>query len=204
MAKRIYREKIKVGYIYRITNLINGKIYIGFTSRKPYVRFIEHRDEAKSPRMPISRAINKYGKENFLFDVIYCSEDIKYCLEVMEPYFIAHYDTYKNGYNAHLGGINNIGFKMPKEAIEKIRIANTGRKMKQSAKDAISKQWLVIFPDGKEEVIFNLVPFCEKYKLEQDNMYSVARTNAYLEGKSNKKPTQLRHSHRGFICKVLN
>ena len=50
-----------MGYIYKITNLINNKIYIGQTIRDVQIRWKEHlrsKDEA-----PIHKAIRKYGKE---------------------------------------------------------------------------------------------------------------------------------------------
>lgn len=56
-------------YIYKITNNINGKYYIGVTvdpKRRKQQHFSSHRGEVYS----IHRAISKYGKENFSFDII--------------------------------------------------------------------------------------------------------------------------------------
>jgi len=82
--------------IYKITNLINGKIYIGstcnFKDRKS-----KHK-RVKSNTM-ISRAIFKYGWDNFTFDIIeYCDKDIliereQFYLDTLEPF------KENNGYN---------------------------------------------------------------------------------------------------------
>ena len=135
----------------------------------------------------------------FIFDIIYCSKDVKHCLEVMEPYFIEHYDTFKNGYNAHSGGKAQIGFKLSNEAKIKIGLSHKGRKIKDSARNAISKSWKVIFPDGREEIVFNLVPFCQEHNLQVDLMYSVAKGNS----KSNINSKYIRTHHKGFKCAAI-
>lgn len=63
-----------MGYIYKITNKINHKMYIGKTNyADPYDRFKEHIRDSKKERCknrPLYRAMNKYGLENFEFEVI--------------------------------------------------------------------------------------------------------------------------------------
>lgn len=77
-------------FIYKLTNIINGKIYIGKTKRKLCSRMSDHRYFAKKrPNQPISRSIAKYGWENFNIDILkVCSsekemnvEEIKYIRE---------------------------------------------------------------------------------------------------------------------------
>lgn len=93
------------GIIYKITNDINKKIYIGKTLSTIEKRFDEHIRDAnreKKEKRPLYNAINKYGKEHFHIEIIEeC--DIKE-LSKQEIYWIGYYDTYKNGYNATLGG----------------------------------------------------------------------------------------------------
>lgn len=55
-------------YIYQITNLINNKIYIGQTNNIKK-RWSNHKN-SNDPNMVIARAIRKYGKENFKFEVL--------------------------------------------------------------------------------------------------------------------------------------
>ena len=105
-------------YIYKITNLINNKVYIGKTERDPLVRWREHRRHAKSlPHLPLYRAMNKYGQENFLFEVIEtCDVEI---LNEREQYWIDTYNSYIEGYNCTLGGDGSL-LVIPQEEIETI------------------------------------------------------------------------------------
>ena len=93
------------GYIYKITNLINGKIYIGKTTSSIEERWKEHihsinRDNIKN--RPLYKAINKYGIKNFSIEKI---EEVQAdILSEREIYWINFYDSFKTGYNATLGG----------------------------------------------------------------------------------------------------
>lgn len=98
-----------MGYIYKITNKINGKVYIGQTIRNISYRWEEHlRCSNNSKRdkceYPLYRAIRKYGKENFIIDKIETC-DIK-ILDEREIFWIDFYNSYdKNyGYNQTRGG----------------------------------------------------------------------------------------------------
>ena len=94
-----------MSYIYKITNDINDKVYIGKTNLTVEERFTQHlRDSAKRKyeNRPLYSAINKYGKEHFFV------QELEECLTndatEREQYWIQYYDSYKNGYNATLGG----------------------------------------------------------------------------------------------------
>ena len=96
--------------IYRITNLLTGKVYIGFTS-DPVRRWSKHCSCSKNSKFAslLYNSIRKHGLENFIFDVIYQSQDLTHTKNVMENYFIVEYDSYigsknHNGYNMTLGG----------------------------------------------------------------------------------------------------
>lgn len=61
--------------IYKITNKINGKFYIG-QSNNINRRFQEHITKGQLSRIPLDIAIQKYGKENFLYETLEeCSID---------------------------------------------------------------------------------------------------------------------------------
>ena len=60
--------------IYKITNLINGKMYVGKTKRTLAVRFDEH---ARKGKFLIGKAICKYGKENFRPEIIATCETVE-------------------------------------------------------------------------------------------------------------------------------
>ena len=90
--------------IYKITNKINGKSYIGL-SINIEERFKEHYRQDKEKGKVLYSAFQKYGIENFDFSIIeLCSTEE---LNEKEKYWIAYYDTYNNGYNATLGGEGN-------------------------------------------------------------------------------------------------
>lgn len=94
-----------IGYVYKITNLINQKSYIGKTIYSIEKRWKEHcRDYKKLEcrERPLYRAMNKYGLENFSIKLIE-EVDIKNLSE-REIYWIEYYHTFSNGYNATLGG----------------------------------------------------------------------------------------------------
>lgn len=94
-----------MGYIYVITNKINGKQYVGKTLRTIEERFKQHlRDSNKITleQRPLYKAIKKYGKENF--DISLLEECSFKELSIKETYWIGKLDTYVNGYNATLGG----------------------------------------------------------------------------------------------------
>lgn len=93
-----------MGYIYKITNDINEKVYIGQTIRTITERWKEHLKESRANRAnhPIYRAMRKYGCEHFSIELI--EEVSNEQLDIREKYWIEQYNTYKNGYNATYGG----------------------------------------------------------------------------------------------------
>lgn len=64
-------KRQKIACIYKITNLINQKIYIGSTSDyKRRIDFHTEKGNNKSTCTLMKRAFDKYGKENFKFDIL--------------------------------------------------------------------------------------------------------------------------------------
>lgn len=94
-----------MSYIYKITNQINGKLYIGKTNRTIQERFKEHcRDYLKrgNEKRPLYSAMKKYGIRNFFIELI--EECALNEAETREKYWIEFYGSFKYGYNATLGG----------------------------------------------------------------------------------------------------
>lgn len=93
-----------MAYIYKITNKLNGKIYIGKTECTIAKRWKEHLNKIDdyAGKRPLYSALKKYGIENFLIEEVEkCDSQI---INDREKYWIAFYDSYENGYNATLGG----------------------------------------------------------------------------------------------------
>lgn len=97
---------MKIYTIYTITNLVNQKKYIGYTSQTIRQRFKDHCDTAKrEQKYKIHRAIAKYGVDMFSISEIYQSHD-KAHITSIEDYFIKEFNTQHDdyGYNIANGG----------------------------------------------------------------------------------------------------
>lgn len=119
----IYTQ-LKVATIYRATNTINGKTYIGFDSNWPS-RQKDHKYSLKhKSNFKFGRALKKYGWDNFTWDVLYQSTDIEHTLTVMENHFILENDSYHNGYNMTFGGQGTFGLTISDEHRRKVSLAD--------------------------------------------------------------------------------
>lgn len=130
------------GLVYKITNKINNKAYIGITTQSISERWSKH-CTPKSNCTAISSAIKKYGKDSWNIEVL---ETVN-CLELLkkkESYYIHSLNTIAPfGYNLTFGGeigtpsietrekiANSLkGRKRPPEIGEKVRLARLGKKI---------------------------------------------------------------------------
>jgi len=91
-------------YVYKTTNLINNKIYIGF-----------HKSKSKNylgSGKILKQALKKYGRENFINEILeICNSEEE--LFKREKYWIKHYDSQNRliGYNITDGGLGGVGSK---------------------------------------------------------------------------------------------
>lgn len=114
--------------IYKITNLINNKSYIG-QSIKIESRWEEHKREAFNPKnrnynRAFYQAIRKYGLDNFKFEIVEeCNIEE---LDEKEKYWIAFYQTFPpelgKGYNLYPGGSGNYPKLTNEQVIEIISL----------------------------------------------------------------------------------
>ena len=92
-----------MAYIYKITNDINNKVYIGKTEFSIEKRFKEHCQDAfrdRNEKRPLYSAMRKYGIEHFHIELIEETDNP----EEREIYWIEALKTFKLGYNATKGG----------------------------------------------------------------------------------------------------
>ena len=123
------------GVIYKVTNNINGKVYIGqsingFDKRYPangedaermYNRYLKEKERGRSYNIHLYRAMCKYGFKNFsvnkVFDVAFSQEE----LDIKEIMYIKIFDCVKNGYNDTYGGRGYIASEELKERLSFIQ-----------------------------------------------------------------------------------
>lgn len=86
-------------YIYKITNLINKKCYIGQTNNCDR-RFKEHIRGLNNSAIALHHAISKYGVDNFSFEIIDSGENYN----ELEIFYIDKYNSFNDGYNLTKGG----------------------------------------------------------------------------------------------------
>jgi group I intron endonuclease len=93
--------------IYKITNLITDKCYIGktvnYAKRMQEHRTIPFQPEHKEYEKTLYKSIRKYGLDNFSFELIEELKDYSVSGE-REQYYITLYNSYNNGYNDTPGG----------------------------------------------------------------------------------------------------
>lgn len=105
--------------IYKMTNKVNGKVYIGQTTRELDERTKEH---IRHNEIIVDKAIQKYGIENFTVEQIDLAENIDE-LNQKEMYWIEHYDCITpKGYNQCYGGNNTCGYHHKEESKQKMSI----------------------------------------------------------------------------------
>ena len=144
-------------YIYKITNNINNKIYIGCTTKTIEQRFSEHihRSKNKKYNTKLYNSFEKYGIENFSINLIEeCDSSLMFIKEIE---YIKEYDSYNVGLNTTFGGEGCLGYKHTDEIREKISTKTKEKsnknktyeeiyseksfEEKEKRKDGVKKHW---------------------------------------------------------------
>jgi group I intron endonuclease len=153
--------------IYRITNLVTKKVYIGSTVKQLNRRWASHitnleKNKHHSPYLQSSW--NKYGKENFQIDVVeICFDTTKEYVNEREQWWLEHYQSFYSDY----------GYNVNKKADRKTYTQN------QKDKVALRKnpEGFLIY-DNKDDLdpiqVFNLKDFCEKQGWNYEGCFATA------------------------------
>jgi len=112
-----------MGYIYKISNDFNDKVYIGQTIQTVEKRWQDHLYSAINSDRYLYKSIRKHGVEHFKIEEIEkCANDK---LNEREVYYISKFDSYNNGYNLTPGGDGSI--LRSKDELQKIySLADSG------------------------------------------------------------------------------
>lgn len=160
-----------MGFIYKITNNFDEKIYIGLTTKsKAIERWYQHRYLARhlsnTDKSYLHRAMAQHGVDNFSFEVI--EEINNNLLPEREQYWINQYNSIAPlGYNLTSGGEGTPGFSRPQSQEEKDKKGQSikqyyidhpevkqkySERMKEKNKDA----------DYRQKVLDGYKKFCEE------------------------------------------
>lgn len=164
--------------VYKITNKINGKIYVGVTSKTIEKRFKEHCKHRKHrPDLCLYQAMNKYGVENFEIALVtetYTEEDM-WILEIENIFFHQSFYGTNLGYNMTFGGEN---YQMPFTSERREKISKT----------------LKLFYENNPEAIIRLKNRIITPEMRKQN--SVNAKNMTPESRERGRQTQLRNKKR--------
>ena len=119
--------------IYKITNKINNKCYIGQTIKTAEERWKEHQSHAfgshpNDINKTLYQAIRKYGLKNFTFEVLQDNIETFEQLDKAEIYWIDYYNSFIKGYNETFGGQQYHKILPNKEIIEDYYKTKSARK----------------------------------------------------------------------------
>lgn len=144
--------------IYKVTNKINGKLYIGQTSKTLEKRKSAHIRNSFNNNAPdydcaFHKAIRKHGPEKFIWEIVLVCDTVEESNKV-EAMLIAEYNTCHGvGYNSNEGGGSGVGFKHTEEARKKISEAGRSRPpISDQTREIMSKAQLLAWQsDSRKE-----------------------------------------------------
>lgn len=140
------------GYIYKLTCIITGKVYIGKTIDINR-RMMQHFKVTPKYSHHLANAIKKYGIDNFKEEIIFEveAEDraaLNTALSNAEKSYIEQYDSYRNGYNSTIGGEGTSGFHWLESS--KKKLSESLKKFFESAKGEAQIEHTISCIKGRE------------------------------------------------------
>jgi len=190
--------------VYKITNTINGKCYVGMSRQTLNQRWSNHLQNYRSSKRGsrLYAALSKYGPDAFTREIIaYASSEDE--LRSLETSYIIQFDSYNNGYNCNLGGAGFLVF--PEHIKRKISEAQKGKIIPAESRQRMSlakqgdsrcadhfgahtskgnanpraRAFLIRFPDDSEHTIVGLREFCRQHKIAHCKLSSRGKTKGY-------------------------
>jgi group I intron endonuclease len=155
-----------MGYIYKITNTVNNKAYIGVTVRSDVEhRWVQHRSTIRNGNgCPLlMKAFKKYGEDAFKFDIlIICFDEDVFRFE--NDYIIKYNTMSPNGYNVAVGGLIGMSFLGRKHTEETKKILREKTKARSEKPEARERASRVAIEFNKTHDIGELLRKSEKWK----------------------------------------
>jgi len=199
----LYDNNNRNGSIYKITNIINDKCYIGQTAGDKKCRWNGTLNDARSHyNRHFYRAVNKYGAENFKIDIIKkCSEDE---LDDWETYYISYYNSTdrRYGYNMESGGNKNKHHceesrrKMSKSHIGKKQSEETKKKQSESHKGKkLSKEHIKNLSESHKGKLLG-------YKQSEEHKRNLSESHKNPSEETRKKMSKAKKGNKNALgCK---
>jgi group I intron endonuclease len=200
---------MKTYFIYKWTNDISGKSYIGVTSNIEK-RWKKHMYDAQAgSSLPFHRALIKYDVPLWKLSILRKNLTLNEALTEETNCIVEHHSQTPSGYNLTLGGRGLRNHSFSKLHRERLKWTNERRKiviekyknglhptkgkpsklrgtLRPDVKQRFSKNWIVVTPTGDTLNINNLKDFCRSHNLNNGHMTSVS------QGKLK--------SHKGYTC----
>ena len=174
--------------LYKITNKVNEKLYIGITKLSLDQRWSKHVKDSENPQYPLHRAIKKYGAENFTIETLIESDDRSFISSIEEP-TIQALNSRTHGYNVATGGY---GGDLGPEANEKRR--QTKLNFSQEKKERIAEAARRCRLGMTLEEIYGE----EKGKLIRQKMSALQKERGGYGPKSHSLNTKIKMSQKGL------
>lgn len=155
---------MKSNEVYKITNKVTNKVYIGITNQGSGARYRHHWYESRiGEPSPIHRSMAKYGEENFTLEIIDFADTYDE-LKEKEKYWIKQYNSTDRtiGYNLTEGGDGTFGKKLSEETRDKIRQKALGRKLSEETKAKMSESRKGKCSDKQREHLSKLQEQCKQ------------------------------------------
>ena len=126
-----------MGSIYKITNTVNGKAYIGQTIRDAEkTRIRAHLNGYGNE--DVKKDIEKYGKDAFIYEILYDGIIPEFLDDYEREEITKHNTVAPHGYNQTNGGSAN-RTQFSEEALRKISMAHQGKKLSEEHRQKLSK-----------------------------------------------------------------